>query len=73
MRSTNYLLLNSGLYPGSLAVNGSLFFFKKCHLENVNWEDIKVNGKTEMDLRDIAYDIDKLIAAALKYYLPQRL
>jgi len=42
-------------------------------LENVNWEDIKVNGKTEMDLRDIAYDIDKLIAAALKYYLPQRL
>jgi hypothetical protein len=43
-------------------------------LENINWENIKANGKTEMDLRDIAYDTDKLIAAAVKcYQLPQNL
>jgi hypothetical protein len=43
-------------------------------LENVNWEDIKANGKTELDLRDIAYDTDKLITAAVKcHHLPQNL
>jgi hypothetical protein len=43
-------------------------------LENVNWEDMKANGKTEMDFRDITYDADKLIAAAVKcHHLPQHL
>ena len=28
----------------------------------------KTNGKTEMDLTDIAYDTDKLIAAGVKFY-----
>jgi hypothetical protein len=65
MRNTNYLLLNRGLYPGSLAENCSLLK-KNCSLENINWQDIKASRKTEVDLRDIAYDSNKLIAAALK-------
>jgi hypothetical protein len=41
-------------------------------MENVQWEDLKANGKIEMDLRDITCDVDKLIASDLKLcQLPQ--
>ena len=35
-------------------------------MENVQWEDLKANGKTEMDICNIAYEVEKLIAAVLK-------
>jgi metal-sulfur cluster biosynthetic enzyme len=35
-------------------------------LENVRWEDVKVNGKIKMDHTETACDVDKLMAAAQK-------
>jgi hypothetical protein len=35
-------------------------------LEILHWEDPKVNGKMKMDLTEIACDVDKLMAVALK-------
>jgi metal-sulfur cluster biosynthetic enzyme len=39
-------------------------------LEIVRWEDPKVNGKIKMDVTEIACDVDKLMAVALKRQFP---
>jgi hypothetical protein len=49
-------------------------FGKKKHLEIDHWEDLKTNRKIEVDLRNMAFDVDKSTAAALKFYhFPQNL
>ena len=48
--------------------------FGKKHLENDNWENLKANRYIEVDLRDMAFDVNKSTAAALKLCLfPQNL
>jgi hypothetical protein len=43
-------------------------------LENGHWEDLKANRKTEADLRDMAFDVDKSTGAALELcHYPQNL
>jgi hypothetical protein len=43
-------------------------------LENDHWEYLKANRMIEVDLRDMAFDVDELTAAALKLcHFPQNL
>jgi hypothetical protein len=43
-------------------------------MENIQWEGLSASGEIEMDICDIACDVDRLIAAALKLYqFPQNL
>ena len=52
----------------------SLILVKKNHLENDHWEDLKENRKIEVYLRDMACDVDKSTAAAVKIcHFPQNL